>query len=115
MNVFENIPYQDDKMGNRKLVDEDHLLVMQIALRPGQLVPQHNANSNVRLLVLNGDLQVSLDGIAASATKGDLVPVNYKTPMSIKNVGAEDATFLVFKTPNPSLVDRFSEMVKENR
>lgn len=107
MNVLENIPYNDDKMGNRKVVDEKHLLVMQIALKPGQNVPQHNANSNVHLLVVRGDLAVNLDGVDNQVKEGDLLPVAYQTPMIIKNIGSIDATFLVFKTPNPS------EMQKE--
>lgn len=107
MNVLENIPYNDDKMGNRKVVDEKHLLVMQIALKPGQSVPAHNANSNVHLLVIRGMLTVNLNGVDHEAKEGDLLPVAYQTPMTIKNVGTDNATFLVFKTPNPS------EMQKE--
>lgn len=107
MNVLENIPYNDDKMGNRKVVDEKHLLVIQIALKPGQSVPQHNANSNVHLLILKGALTVNLNGVDNQVKEGDLLPIVYQTPMIIKNTGSDDVTFLVFKTPNPS------EMVKE--
>lgn len=95
MNVLENTPYNDNKMGNRKLVDEKHLLVMQIALRLGQSVPQHNANSNVHLLVVRGDdLTVNLDGADNQVKEGDLLPVAYQTPMIITNTGSIDATFL---------------------
>ncbi|MDD5488791.1 MAG: hypothetical protein PHH49_07555 [Candidatus Omnitrophica bacterium] len=103
MNILENVPYNDDKMGNSKIVDEKHLLVMQIALKPGQSVPQHNANSNVHLLVVRGnDLTVNLDGVDNKVKEGDLLPVAFQTPMVIKNTGSVDAMFLVFKTPNPS-------------
>lgn len=102
MNVLENIPYNDDKMGNRKVVDEKHLLVMQIALKPGQTVPEHNANSNVHLLVMQGLLTVNLNGVAHEVKEGDLLPVTYQTLMTIKNVGTDNATFFVLKTPNPS-------------
>lgn len=107
MNVLENIPYKDDKMGNRKLVEEKHLLVMQIALKPGQSVPQHNANSNVHLLIVRGNLTVNFDGTDNQVKEGNLLPIAYQTPMIIKNTGTDGATFLVFKTPNPS------EMQKE--
>lgn len=107
MNVLENIPYSDDKMGNCKVVDEKHLLVIQIALKSGQSVPQHNANSNVHLLVVRGNLTVNLDGVDNQVKEGDLLPVAYQTLMIIKNTGSIDATFLVLKTPNPS------EMKKE--
>ena len=101
-NVFEDVPYKDGGMGNRKLVDEKSLLVMQIALRPGQVVPLHEANSNVHLLVLEGEVVATLAGTEHAARRGDLVPVAYKTPMTLRNPGAADATFLVLKAPNPS-------------
>lgn len=102
MNVLDNIPYNDDKMGNRKVVDEKYFLVMQIALKPGQAVPQHNANSNVHLLVMRGNLTVELNGSGNQVREGDLLPVEYQTTMTIKNTGNENATVLVLKTPNPS-------------
>jgi quercetin dioxygenase-like cupin family protein len=105
-NVFEDVPYKDGSMGNRKLVDEKHLLVMQIALRPGQAVPEHRANSNVHLLVLEGELTVTLAGSQQLASRGALVPVAFETPMTISNSGPGDATFLVLKTPNPSEMGR---------
>lgn len=40
-NVLENIPYQNEKMGSRKLVDEKYFLLMQAALKPGQDFPFH--------------------------------------------------------------------------
>ncbi len=101
-NVLENIPYQEEGMGKRKLVDEKYLLMMQAALRPGQSVPQHNANSNVHLVVLKGEVVVNLDGIDNVAKEGTLLPVANKTPMNIKNKSQENATFLIIKTPNPS-------------
>ncbi|MBU1044596.1 MAG: hypothetical protein KJ915_09415 [Candidatus Omnitrophica bacterium] len=103
INVLDNIPYQDNGLGKRKLVDQDDLLVMQIALKPGQQVPRHNANSNVHLLILKGSsATVILDGVDTQGKAGDLIPVAYQTPMSIKNTGNDDVNFMVIKTPNPS-------------
>jgi quercetin dioxygenase-like cupin family protein len=102
MNVLEEIPYQDDKMGSRKLVDEKYLQLMQAALKPGQSVPQHNANSNVHILVVRGEVAIHLDGLEIMAREGALVPVLHKTPMNIKNKSGQDASFLIIKTPNPS-------------
>jgi len=102
MNILENIPYNDDKMGTRKVVDTKPLLIMQIALKAGQSVPRHNANSNVHLLVIKGEVAVDLDGREHRLSEGDLQPIVFRTPMTIKNSGSGDATFLVLKTPNPS-------------
>lgn len=101
-NVLENIPYQDEKMGSRKLVDEKYLQLMQAALKPGQSVPQHNANSNVHILVVMGEVVINLNGTEVLAKEGSLVPVIHKTQMNIKNKSSRDASFLIIKTPNPS-------------
>lgn len=101
-NVMENIPYTDGQMGKRQLVDEKYLLVMQVALKPGQQVPQHNANSNVHLLIVEGRIVVTLAGKDTVAAKGDLLPVAFKTLMSVRNDTKDNASFLIIKTPNPS-------------
>ncbi|AQT67706.1 hypothetical protein STSP2_00854 [Anaerohalosphaera lusitana] len=101
-NVLKDIPYADDKMGKRKVVDTDDILIMQIALKPGQAVPDHNANSNVHLLIIEGTITANLDGTENTLEKGSLTPVAYKTPMQIKNKTDTPATFLVLKTPNPA-------------
>ena len=101
-NVLENIPYQDEKMGSRKLVDEKYLQLMQAALKPGQSVPQHNANSNVHILVVRGEVVINLDGTEIIAKEGSLVPVTHQTSMNIMNKSDKDASFLIIKTPNPS-------------
>ena len=102
INVLEDIPYTDGQMGKRQLVDEPHLLVMQVALQPGQQVPPHNANSNVHLLIIEGQVIVTLDGKDTAAAKGALLPIAIQTPMSIRNDSQENASFLIFKSPNPS-------------
>lgn len=101
-NVLIDIPYTQEQMGKRQLVDEKHLLVMQVALKPAQQVPEHKANSNVHLLVVEGQITVTLAGQELLAAKGALVPVAFKTLMSIRNASTENASFLILKTPNPS-------------
>ena len=89
-------------MGNRKVADEKYIQIMQIAMKLEQSVPQHNANSNVHLMILKGTVSVNLDGEDDEIGEGDLLPANYQTRMKIMNTGQNDATFLVIKTPNPS-------------
>ena len=106
-NILENIPYQEQKMGSRKLVDEKYLLVMQAALKPGQIVPKHYANSNVHILVVNGEVVINLNGMESLAKEGSLVPITHKTSMNVTNKSNKDASFLIIKTPNPSeMIDK---------
>ncbi|MGM0601610.1 MAG: iron-sulfur cluster repair di-iron protein [Candidatus Rifleibacteriota bacterium] len=107
-NVFEDIPFTDGELGKRKLVDEKHLLAMQIALKSGQRVPEHNANSNVHLLVVEGEVVVTLNGTDTAAPSGSLIPVAFQSPMSIRNDSAANASFLVWKTPHPDAMTKSS-------
>jgi len=102
INVLEAIPYRTEGMGKRKLVDEEYLLVMQAALKPGQKVPDHRANSHVHILVVTGEVVVDLAGKKIPAVTGDLIPVAPGTPMNIVNRSDEEAAFLIFKTPHPA-------------
>jgi quercetin dioxygenase-like cupin family protein len=99
-------PYSDTEMGKKILVDQTYLFMMQVALKPGQMVPQHNANSHVHILVLDGEVVVNLAGKDIPAKKGDLVPITYKTTMGIKNMSRENATFVIIKAPNPSQMEK---------
>ena len=101
-NVLKDIPYTDTGIGKRQLVSDSHLFVMQAALRPGQQVPLHNANSSVHLLILEGRVAVTLNETETAAVKGDLIPVACGTPMSIRNNSETNASFLILKTPNPN-------------
>jgi quercetin dioxygenase-like cupin family protein len=105
-NLLASPPYSDTAMGNKMLVNQTELLMMQVALKPGQMVPQHNANSHVHIIVLEGDVVINLSGKDIPAKKGDLVPIAFKTPMNIKNMSKENATFIIIKTPNPSQMEK---------
>lgn len=100
--LLEQVPYRDEGMGSRKVVDEKHVLMMQAALKPGQKVPEHKANSNVHIVVLKGALIVNLAGTDVAVKEGDLLPIAFGTQMHIRNDGQDNATFLIVKTPNPS-------------
>lgn len=108
INILKEIPYRDGGMGKRKLVDEDYLLVMQAALKPGQMVPQHNADSNVRIIIIRGEVVVDLNGEKIEAAEGDIVSATPGTPMNIINQSEEDTTFLIIKTPHPRMMKQHS-------
>ena len=88
-NVLTGIPYTEGQMGRRQLVDEKHLLVMQVALKPAQQVPEHRANSNVHLLVVEGQITVTLAGQDLVAAKGALVPVAFNPDFAIGQSAAD--------------------------
>jgi len=101
VNILNDIPYQDKDMGRRILVNTDELLMMQAALKPGQSVPHHTSDSNVRILVIEGDIIVTVAKLVHNISKGDLLKVEYDKEMDIENTSSENASFIVIKTPHP--------------
>jgi len=100
-NIFHDIPYRREGLGRRKLAEEEHLLLMQAALKPGQGIPFHRADSNVHILVVRGKINLDLAGEKTQAAEGDLIPVSAGTTMLISNRSGRDASFLIIKTPHP--------------
>ena len=74
---------------------------MQIALRPGQKVPSIML-TRMFICWIEGQVIVTLAGCDTELSEGSLLPVDYKTSMSIYNDSDANASFLVLKTPNPS-------------
>jgi quercetin dioxygenase-like cupin family protein len=101
MNLFNNVNFNKDSFFRRKISETEHHLIMQIGLVPGQSVPQHPANSFVKVIVLEGTITVVLENETIQLKKGDIAPVEYKTKMEIKNLSEENALFIVIKTPHP--------------
>ena len=47
--------FKKEDRGFTNLIDEKYLQINQICLEPGQEVPNHNANSNVTLIVVHSE------------------------------------------------------------
>jgi quercetin dioxygenase-like cupin family protein len=101
MNVLENIPYDQEVFGRRKVIDEPGLLMMQVALTPGQSIPRHDTNGDVHLLVIKGRLKVSHGNDETEAPEGAILRLPHGTSMCVHNASEENASFLVMKAPNP--------------
>jgi quercetin dioxygenase-like cupin family protein len=99
--LLDQVPYRDDGMGSRKVVDAKPVLMMQAALKPGQKAPEHKANSLVHIVVLKGTVIVNLAGADVAVKEGDLLPIAPGTVMHVRNDSQEKATFLIIKAPNP--------------
>jgi len=84
------------------LIDEKYVQMNQVCLEPGQQVPEHNANSNVTLLVVHGEGTFHVRNEVTRMGPGKLLRVPFRPPMSIKNESKERLAFLVIKTPHPN-------------
>lgn len=90
-----------DAFIRKNLADIPELELNLVTLPTGQSLPAHNANSNVRLLVLQGELTVDLAGETVTLAPHEMADALIGTPMRIMNQSAGNTAFLVIKTPNP--------------
>lgn len=86
----------------QRLADVPETQINLVCLAPRQELPAHNANSNVRLLPLAGEITLALDGRTETLRRHEMAAVDYGTFMQISNRSGENAAFVVIKTPNPS-------------
>ena len=73
-----------------------------VRVKAGKSLPAHNANSNVRLLGLEGEITIEIEAGPVQIGTHEIAEVAFGTHMQIKNTQAQDAAFLVIKAPNPS-------------
>ena len=91
-----------DAFIRKNLVDIPELEMNLVTLPAGKSLPAHNANSNVRLLVLQGELTVELRGEVAKLGVHEMADAVIGTPMQITNQSTVNTAFLVIKTPRPA-------------
>ncbi|MGA2466375.1 MAG: cupin domain-containing protein [Thermodesulfobacteriota bacterium] len=102
INLKEKEIFKKEDRGFANLVDEKYLQINQVCLEPGQQVPQHNANSNVTLVVIHGEGTFYVGNEVTRMGPGKLLRVPFQSPMSIKNESKERLAFLVIKAPHPN-------------
>ena len=105
MNVIdlkEKEVFKKEVRGFANLVDEKYLQINQVCLEPGQQVPQHDANSNVTLMVVRGEGTFYVGNEVTRMGSGKILRVPFRSPMSIRNESKERLTFLVIKAPHPN-------------
>lgn len=86
----------------KNLADVPDAQINLVCLNPHQALPAHNTNSNVRLLVLMGELTLTVAGETDTLAFHEMAAIPFDTPMQIQNKSDSNAAFLVIKTPNPS-------------
>jgi len=88
-----------------KLIDHDVVAINHITLPGGDEVPEHEANSNVYLIILRGEMTLRLTGQEEKHAGGTVVAVDYGTRMHIRNTSGEILEFFVVKAPSPRLME----------
>jgi quercetin dioxygenase-like cupin family protein len=84
-------------------LNDDNCSIGHVILKPGDELQEHSTDSNVYLLVVRGELTVTLNTVESKAfDRGAVVNVPYGTVMGMKNSSANVMELFAFKSPNPS-------------
>lgn len=101
-NVFKNTNYSINNFDKLVHVNNKNMFMAQIFLSENQLVPKHKANADVVIILLNGKINVEIEGTKNELEEGSLFEVKNLSSMEIFNL-SKQSSFLIIKTPNPNL------------
>ena len=85
----------------RHIYSTADVMVSQITLAPGEAIKPHSPPVGVFFYVLEGAVQVEIDGESSLVACDTLVPSGVEHVHGMRNVSDAAARLLVVKTPNP--------------
>ena len=85
------------------IVNKDEVMINHMVLPNGDCLPIHNANSNVFMIVADGEVTLELNDSKPSVyAKGSIINISYGTLMTVCNKSCERLELFVVKAPGPS-------------
>jgi len=91
-----------DQKTIEKIVNEDVVMINHMVLPKGDCLPVHKANSNVYMIVADGEITLELNEEApVTYEKGSIINIDYDTLMNICNKTSERTELFVVKAPGP--------------
>ncbi|OPL09210.1 MAG: hypothetical protein AVO33_07030 [delta proteobacterium ML8_F1] len=84
------------------VLNRDHIQINHMILNQGEALPEHYANSNVYMVVLKGNLNLTLEEeTARDYTAGHLVEIPFNLKMNVRNISQPTLELMVIKAPHP--------------
>ena len=91
-----------DEKTIERIIEDENVAINHMILNQGEALPTHNANSNVYMIVVRGEISLSLgEQDTHSYPKGNIVCIPHKTHMRVFNAGTETTEIFVIKAPSP--------------
>ena len=85
-----------------KIVDDDFSVIAHVILAKGDVVPEHNSNSNTYFVIVQGTMTLRLGEEKTKLyEKGSIINIPYNVKMNIINDSKDILEFFIFKAPNP--------------
>lgn len=89
-----------------KIIDNDEVMINHMILNTNDCIPEHNANSNVYMIVIRGVLTLQLsENPAKHFEQGSIINIPYQTKMNVSNTHQEQVEFFVVKAPSPRIYE----------
>jgi quercetin dioxygenase-like cupin family protein len=102
MNKLYNYTLADEKT-IEVIVNEDVVMINHMILPKGDCLPVHKANSNVYMIVADGEITLELNGSKpVTYKKGSIINIEYDTQMNACNKTCERTELFVVKAPGPA-------------
>ena len=91
-----------DQKTIEKIVNEKVAMINHMVLPKGDCLPVHKANSNVFMIVADGEITLTLnEEDPVTYKKGSIINIDYDTLMSVCNKTSDRTELFVVKAPGP--------------
>ncbi|NCC48754.1 MAG: hypothetical protein EOM13_06840 [Clostridia bacterium] len=85
-----------------QVIDRDEVMINHMILPRGAALPQHNANSNVFMTVVRGQVTLQLDDQPPHCYEaGQIIEIPFRTLMNVSNQDEAVLELFVIKAPGP--------------
>jgi quercetin dioxygenase-like cupin family protein len=85
-----------------RIVEDENAAINHMVLCRYDALPEHNANSNVYMIIVRGSMALRLDDQATQEyAAGTIINIPYRTKMLVANENSDILEFFVVKSPSP--------------
>ena len=85
-----------------RIIDEEAIAIMHMVLPQGDRLPEHDANTNVKMIVVRGTVSLQLNEQEEhDYSAGSILAIPYMTHMNVVNQHEETVELFVIKAPGP--------------
>jgi quercetin dioxygenase-like cupin family protein len=86
-----------------RVIDDANINLNHVILAPGDALPEHFSNSNVYLIISQGEITLQLgDQEIQKYSHHHFINVPYNIKMNISNTSSKLLEFFIVKSPNPA-------------
>lgn len=92
-----------------KILDDDVVMINHMILNQEEALPEHDSNSNVYMMVIQGKVTLQLSETPAKEYKqGSIINIPAEVKMNVSNKQKEQLEIFVIKAPSPRLYNQKS-------